>query len=866
MTEETWKLKLAAWLHDPPGKAFDIAGHYFASESLMRNFGLTHKDFPEHAADHVAASADRFPFPHHSVFRSDFTGGKDSPFRHPFGGEDLQMDKPFAGAAVAEEEANKSFTGDGIQGVDSWQEKFWLLWRRWPEQAALQDPRLAFLPADTRIPDHTIWNHNSTVSALETCRVGRELKPAFLMFQAGPVQSFISEARSTRDLWSGSYLLSWLMASALHEVATQAGPDSVIFPALRGLPLLDVMNKPMWDKIRFGKDSLWSRMFPDGAKTEAQRLTAPTIPNRFLAVVPADRVEEIAKAAKAAFIGELKKISETVWKQFDFRASENGYPLSSDVRKRFDRQVELWPQITWQVMPWNQPETARDMWKKIRQEDPAPILNLEKIIELGKGTPYSDKPGSQQGLHWPVYVALSDYALAARRNTREFSAYDTDAHQEDSPKDPLNGREEIVGGRELWTALQNDKVFEKENSGLGAMSIIKRLWCRSETGFLNQRLGFSDRELIDTLHVKDTEKIAERNYNPNNPYIAILALDGDEMGKWMSGENAPLLKEVLSKEALTHYGDRIEDVKRPLSPGYHLQFSEALATFATRFVDPIVRDCGGQLILAGGDDVLAMLPADKALSCAVMLRAAFRGKSPDELFKASPRFQRETLNQAWDIPFDPWDGLHGGWAEETIDGKEVPRAMPGLNADVSVGIAVAHKSHPLQHMIQAAQSAEKAAKNDYGRAACQVRLLKRGGEEIHWGFKWKSGAIELYQVFSDLSLDEGKISGKFPSALAQRFTAHGFLGSRKTDYAPAFLQSLPDLIRVEFQDVLQRQGEGLSQVEKENLLRRFETALTWQPPPQTPPSKPEPIEKRVDDILKLFLASAFMTRQQGEDA
>lgn len=857
-SEDFWKNKLAAWLHDPPGKALDIAGHYYPSESLMRNFGLTHKDFPEHVADHVAAAADRFPFPHHTKFRSEFTGGKDAPFRHPFGGEDLQMDQPFKSAVEAEEEANKAFTGDGIHGADTWREKFWLLWRRWPEQAAQQDPRLAYLPADTRIPDHTIWNHNSTVSALEGCRVGEALKPAFLMFQAGPVQSFISEARSTRDLWSGSYLLSWLMARALHEVATHAGPDSVIFPALRGLPLLDVMNKTLWDKIRYGEDSLWSRMYPQ-SDTEAQRrLTAPTIPNRFLAVVPADRAEDIAKAAKTAFLDELKEISDAVWTQFVFRTSEAGQSPGSEARKRFDRQVELWPQLAWQVMPWEDAENARTKWSTIRNQDPKPIQNLEKIIELGKGTPYSDKPSSQQGLHWPAYVALCDYALAARRNTRDFSAYDTDAHQEDSPKDPITGREEIIGGRELWTALKNDKVFDKENPGLGAMSIIKRLWCRSETGFLTERLGLSEAQLQKALGVEDTEFIAKKNYNPKNPYIAILALDGDEMGKWMSGEKAPLLKDVLSKEALEHYGNKIDDINRPLSPGYHLQFSEALATFATRFVDPIVRDYGGQLILAGGDDVLAMLPADKALSCAVMLRSAFRGEAPDELFKVSPRFKNEALNQAWDIPFDPWDGLQGGWAHEMIGEKEVPRAMPGLNADVSVGIAVAHKSHPLQHMIQAAQAAEKVAKNDYGRAACQIRLLKRGGEEIHWGFKWNSGALELYQVFSDLSLEDKKISGGFPGALAQRFTAYGFLGTRKTVFDPDFLQKLPDLFRLEFLDVLKRQGEGLSTQEKEHLVERFEQVMKNLPQEQT--------WQGVEDLLKLFLASSFMYRQQGEDA
>src|SRR5262245_45152117 len=36
-----------------------------------------------------------------------------------------------------------------------------------------------------------------------------------LHFHLGPVQSFIAEARRTRDIWAGSFLLSWLTAHAL---------------------------------------------------------------------------------------------------------------------------------------------------------------------------------------------------------------------------------------------------------------------------------------------------------------------------------------------------------------------------------------------------------------------------------------------------------------------------------------------------------------------------------------------------------------------------------------------------------------------------------------------------------------------------
>src|SRR5487761_468634 len=47
-----------------------------------------------------------------------------------------------------------------------------------------------------------------------------------LMFSLGPVQTFIAQARKTRDLWLGSFLLSTLM-----EAAMKGMEDNLVFPA-----------------------------------------------------------------------------------------------------------------------------------------------------------------------------------------------------------------------------------------------------------------------------------------------------------------------------------------------------------------------------------------------------------------------------------------------------------------------------------------------------------------------------------------------------------------------------------------------------------------------------------------------------------
>ena len=59
-------------------------------------------------------------------------------------------------------------------------------------------------------------------------------KRDLLVFQLGPVQDFIAQARSTRDLWSGSFMLSWLMAHALNAVVRegQLRNEDVIMPSI----------------------------------------------------------------------------------------------------------------------------------------------------------------------------------------------------------------------------------------------------------------------------------------------------------------------------------------------------------------------------------------------------------------------------------------------------------------------------------------------------------------------------------------------------------------------------------------------------------------------------------------------------------
>jgi CRISPR-associated protein Cmr2 len=151
-------------------------------------------------------------------------------------------------------------------------------------------------------------------------------------------------------------------------------------------------------------------------------------------------------------------------------------------------------------------------------------------------------------------------------------------------------------------------------------------------------------------------------------YYAVLMLDADRMG------------------------DRLLAARDPED---HRRTSRTLATFALHKVRPIVEDRHfGQLIYAGGDDVLAVLPTRTALACARDLNKEF----------------------------------HDNWRLDAKNGQPLT---------LSAGLAVAHYKEDLRFVLGEAHAAEKQAKT-LGRNALFVRVCRRSGEHsgalCPWGF------------------------------------------------------------------------------------------------------------------------------------
>ena len=871
-----WKRKLAAYLQDPPSTAFEIRSHGLRADVTFLQAGFSDTEIADHFAnaDHTAAAMDRLPFPNlNAGIQSAFDGIRNG-FLHPLSGEKLPFHAEFkSGAEVLaiESSIQPTLSRESIAGLPDdatrWRAQFFAHWRLWQKHAVETDYRMALLPADTCIPDHSIWNHMQVVSALDGC-VGenRVFQPAFLKFQLGPVQDFIAAARSIRDLWSGSYLLSWLMAAGLKALSSEAGPDAVIFPNLRGQPLFDLhWRDELWNRVKVSdQKSVWESL---GWKNGD--LLTPNLPNVFLAVVPADRAADLGRKVGEAIQAEWKRIADAVWTQCESAGltGDEGGITAADRRLRFDSQIARFLSVSWQVTAW--PDRLEDALKLADGFDPEmPIQmarhRIQAVVDMATiqmppehrdGRYYvggRDGPKTQLnniGLGWSVILALNSWQLDAVRQTRSFNAANTGGWQTGTfnNKDVLTGRDEAVAGGTTWTdrtaAMGGAwKSLFRHGDWVSAATLVKRVWhlayLEKEWGLKTDSRGFPMPNTRGIASGKPEDDCGDdetaEGAAPSEKYFAVLAFDGDEIGKWVSGERTPFFGTQMAD-----YSDGLDiqqfganryfaqsvfkgflDAQRPLSPSYHLQFSEALSNFALLCARPIVEAFLGRLIYAGGDDVVALLPADTALACAEALRAAFTGRevhAPDGsvLFRSPARGFLSSES----------------WKDNHDRGRPIPFLVPGPAADASVGIAIAHFKSPLQDVVRSAQAAEKRAKKQLGRKAVAVTLFKRSGETIEWGCKWMGGGLLLYRALAE-ALDAGQLSGKFPYRFAELLSPYL---TESTPLVAAVGTARPvadfdaaEVIHKEFKHTLGRQRGPAFPTEREareQLLDRLTSAL-----------------------------------------
>ncbi|MBF2055658.1 MAG: type III-B CRISPR-associated protein Cas10/Cmr2 [Cyanobacterium sp. T60_A2020_053] len=199
-------------------------------------------------------------------------------------------------------------------------ELYWWLWRCLPEAVCQQfdDYSLLISPAETRLPDSSIWNHASLTSAMAGALAGyslttEEIKgnwsknkglshPFLTAFTFSPIQELIKASRKMRDFWAGSWLLHYLSAKVSWKLAQIYGPDTLLYPSLFQQPLID-----HWLLEKYPDFKQWIKQ-PDGRK-----LLTAGFPNVIILILPEEKVASAIETAKNELLQGWREVSHLVF-------------------------------------------------------------------------------------------------------------------------------------------------------------------------------------------------------------------------------------------------------------------------------------------------------------------------------------------------------------------------------------------------------------------------------------------------------------------------------------------------------------------------------------------------------------------------
>ncbi len=893
MSAALWKTKLFARLHDPAEKSLvllrDPAGHENGTcKALQRELGLEVVDddgmiSPDHPdalstvlfskgipketykliqrADWFASAADRPQWPVEKFYKEDkehfhirdwarVNWAKEPILIHPLTGDQYNLhsldETEIADIKDRSLEHFKNLVHRNEKGDVDFYKTLLAFWRFGPILQEENDfgklgQLWSLLPADTRIPDHSIWDHLDLTSAFAGAFFAdSENQAALLTFSIGPVQPFIAAARTTSDLWAGSHLLSRIAWEALKIVCKHLGPDSILYPRLRGLPLVDVwllhdckLRRECFDNTPSCKPMLDRR-------SDGNPVFSAALPNRFVLIVPQNQAKAIAQDVKEGVQKWMADLgNQTVKRLLEVAGinQDRNTPLTPPYSQMQD-QLSGFPEVFWAAVPFS----------LIRPQDKAKQRDLDVSCLVDAMQPFygteEDTPGflgskawdvlqsdinggdnltfykPNPGVLYPALYDLSERVLASVKTIRPFQQ-----SRQEGWRDSLTGeyewlttdRRQLLSRtpelteRVLWGDVhKKEPSLAKENEKLGALSAVKRVWPSLFVEEIKEALCINDidrfvvsthtmalayqlnrwlqrpgpigqalKNAIDEFEITDrvalpqllvqsghdnpeklkyayripallekvreidgprqinVEKIISDELSPANldingnasieNYYALLLMDGDWMGKILSGDPDfaitfvesfhPRVKcgfEKIAKDyrEIKKYGGS----KRPVSPNRHMAISTALSNFSMRVVPFVVeKEHAGRLIYSGGDDVLAMLPVADLIKCATRLRTAYNGScGPDTINEGALK-------------------TNNGFAK--FEKGEVMRMM-GEKATVSCGAVIVHHLTPLNYAIRKLRESEKRAKNDGGRDAFSLTVLKRSGGDLCITMKW----------------------------------------------------------------------------------------------------------------------------------
>jgi len=814
-----WEDKIKAFLNYPPTKALNTKGHKEVSKKFLDEWHISSGG--DEMYDQISASVDRPGVPGAKERCSvDF---KESPeITHPISEGRLHLDLSALNISSIEDNAIKMLSKMALNENNIDKSKFFTLFEGLKQKLSRDEPSLYSIwnkiPADTRIPDHSIWHHNSLVSALSSCKG----EPYFFVFSLGPVQGFISEARKLRDLWVGSVMLSYLSWVGMRVICDKFGPDHIIYPSLSGQPLFyDWLEEINLTEVLDTQDK------------ETRRIAS--LPNKFVAVIPGSSIVEISSGIKNAIVDDWDKISNSVYDSVKLQAGAN----PEYFEKIWNRQNRnLW-EFYWSASPWI--ESFQDSFlKEITTQDLKRLKELSELFE--KSSSYS----MNQGILYKPSHKLAQTIQAASKNARQFhESYcePGDKCTQCGKRQALSIAEERNATKLFWKKIAEDSEQEiKNNERLCSICLIKRFIYKKPNLLPSQlkdivkkskfpsstemafnpikrkitsigkieiwedfvRLCGGDEKAYNELHNNDEMSSPDSRVNDFlkrleneahikvtnifGKYYAILMMDGDKMGDLVNGKSDNLAKwhnimhsslpkkmeESPAKDQTKGWleNNRLEE-KRHLTPAVHKAISEALGDFSLNTVPYVINKYYGRLIYAGGDDVLAVMPVDTVLKAAQEIMELYRMPFLIKKIDGSIKECRKSY--------------------KPIKGEKL-LIHPGGASTISASIVIAHHKEPLRRLIVDAHNfLDFEAKEKAGRDAIAISLRKRSGVEMIIAGKWSSDNDKFIDKLCHVtdSLSDNKNSSKLMYKIKESKTALETLKLKNLEGAvEKFIESL----------------------------------------------------------------------------
>lgn len=547
-------------------------------------------------------------------------------------------------------------------------------WRFGPELAEETDngklgELWRLLPADTRIPDHSIWDHLDLTSAFAGAfAADSKQEAALLALSIGPVQGFIAAARSTSDLWAGSHLLSRLAWEAMRPVCEQLGPDAILFPRLRGIPQVDLWLRDEMDlPASLFKECDWMQ-----GNTDANPLFSAALPNRFVAVVPASQAKAIAEKVTQAVRDWLRRLGDDVVSRL---LKEAGLDVETTATpyEQMKAQLAGFPEVHWAAVPFSliRPRNAA----KQTDLDVSGLLSAMAPFfgaEPGKPCGFLDTPAWQTlqkelvwgdhttffapnpGVLYPAVYDLAERVMAAAKAARAF-----EQSGQTGWRCSLTGETEWLTtdraqlGKSyrqqpgtLWARIAAKKPsWAKKGEHLGALPAVKRLWPTIFAEEVRKATGKDTGRFVVSTH---TMALAHQ-------LDQWLGKGGKVEGDFDIGEAVPValprkLMRHRDKSAL-HMAKRIpalleaaaesgndeafERAKRLVRRTFSFAPSPSKSKEETQ--NSVKLETYYALLMMDGDRMGAMLAGDAATKTAISYRASFHPQVQDGFDKYAAR-------------------------------------------------------------------------------------------------------------------------------------------------------------------------------------------------------------------------------------